>query len=82
MTMFKDLEIGATFDFIGPDPRLTSFYRRCVKLSSRTYTPVDGEDTPRPMRVGSVKCEVYHVEPPAPDFKATRHAAVIRSVLA
>ena len=61
MTKFRDLNIGDQFDFIGPDRMLNSFYARCVKLSARTYTEADGENEPRPMRVGSINVEVFHV---------------------
>jgi hypothetical protein len=62
MTKFRDLQIGDTFDFVGPVAMYNSYFARCVKLSARTYTPAEGEHTPEPMRVGSINCEVYHVE--------------------
>ena len=65
MTKFRNLSIGDTFDFIGPEPMFNSYSRRCVKLSERAYTPVDGEDAPVPIRVGSINVQVYHVEPKA-----------------
>lgn len=60
---FRDLAKGDTFDFIDDvNPLRNSYYRRCVKLSARTYTPVEGEDAPRPLRVGTINCQVFHVE--------------------
>ena len=58
---FRDLSIGDKFDFIGPKPGYNSYFRRCVKLSTRTYTEVEGEGEPRPMRVGSINVKVFHV---------------------
>lgn len=60
---FSDLSIGETFDFIDDEhPTWNSFYKRCVKLTTRTYTTVEGEGEPRPMRVGSINAKVYHVK--------------------
>jgi len=57
---FKDLSIGDTFDFIGPDRMMNSFYARCRKLSARKY-----EWEENGIRylgsVGSIKASVYHV---------------------
>ena len=59
---FRELSVGDTFDFINDDNRMmNSFYARCVKLSARTYTVVEGEGEPRHMRVGSINTTVYHV---------------------
>lgn len=64
MTQFRDLAIGDTFDWIADtDTRMfKSYFKRCVKLSARTYTAVEGETEPRPMPVGSINAEVFHVE--------------------
>jgi hypothetical protein len=62
MTTFKELAIGDTFDFISPNRTLNSYFRRCVKLSARTYTPVEGEDEPTALRIGSIHAQVYHVK--------------------
>lgn len=59
---FRDLGVGQSFDFIGPDPTLNSFYARCVKLSTRTYAALPSDGDVPPMEVGSINCEVYHVE--------------------
>jgi hypothetical protein len=61
MTKFRELNVGDTFDFISPDRMLNSYFRRCVKTGTRTYTPVEGEDAPAPIRVGSINANVYHV---------------------
>ena len=57
---FRDLSIGDTFDFISPNQMLNSFYLRCTKTSTRTYT--DEEETRH--RVGSINAEVYNVRVP------------------
>jgi hypothetical protein len=65
---FRDLQIGDTFDFIGPDNMLNSFYSRCTKISSRKYrweNPIQCSLSPAKYletRVGSINVEVYHVE--------------------
>jgi hypothetical protein len=61
MTKFRDLAVGDTFDWVGPIYRFNTFFARCVKLSARTYTEVEGEGSPEPMRVGSINAEVFHV---------------------
>lgn len=63
MTKFRELEIGDMFDFIGPNRMLNSYHTRCIKLSPRTYGPIDGDDHDK-MRVGSINAEVYHVQKP------------------
>lgn len=57
-TPFRDLATGDSFDFVGPDWKFNTFYRRCVKLSARKYKDDDG----REHEVGTVDCKVYHVE--------------------
>ena len=54
---FRDLAIGDTFDFIGPDRMFNSFYARCCKVSSRGYR----DDKLNRYQVGTVDCEVFHV---------------------
>lgn len=54
---FRDLNINDTFDFIGPDRMLNSFYLRCVKVGSRKYN----DENNGSHRVGSIDCEVFHV---------------------
>lgn len=55
--LFRDLAIGASFDFINDaDPMLTSFYLRCHKISARKYRDEHGQEH----QVGSVDCVVYH----------------------
>lgn len=56
---FKDLPVGSSFDFI--DDRAVgynSFFLRCRKLSARKYQDSSGTVH----RVGSVQCNVFHVE--------------------
>lgn len=66
MTKFKELNIGDTFDFIGPD-RSNSFFNRCTKTSERKYqwdNPVRCSLSPSEhleTRVGTVNVEVFHV---------------------
>lgn len=55
--LFRDLKIGQSFDWIGPDRMLNSFYLRCVKTGPRTYVDERG----RAHRVGSVNAKVYHI---------------------
>ena len=64
---FRDLKVGDTFDFVSPDRMVNSFYARCVKLSARTYTQVEGENKPTPMRVGTINVNVYHIGRKAKD---------------
>ena len=63
MTKFRDLRNGQSFDFIGPDQMLNSYFERCVKVSARCYVAEhgDGRGEPSVMQVGSVNVEVYHV---------------------
>lgn len=61
VTRFRDLAIGQTFDFINDNNRMwNSFYRRCIKTSTRKYQTIDGEPVMQ-LRVGSVNAKVYHV---------------------
>jgi hypothetical protein len=61
MTQFRDLNKGATFDFIGPD-RFNSYFRKCLKVSARSYIDVEDQGNPVTiMRVGSINAEVFHV---------------------
>jgi hypothetical protein len=59
MTMFRDLPIGQTFDFIGPFGHANSFYARCVKVSNRKYAEVARPEVV--YTVGTIKVQVYHV---------------------
>ncbi len=59
---FRDLRVGQTFDFVGPDRIMNSFYDRCMKLSERKYSPMEGAARNKTMRVGSITCEVYNVK--------------------
>jgi hypothetical protein len=55
---FRDLAEQQTFDFINDaEPRLTSFWERCVKTGPRTYASVD---TGVRYRVGSIDAQVFH----------------------
>jgi hypothetical protein len=57
---FKDLAVGDTFDFIDDNNRMhTSFYKRCVKVSDNKYRSLADVAT---YRVGTIKCNVFHVE--------------------
>ena len=57
---FAQLSIGDTFDFIDMSrPMFNSFYRRCVKTSTRKYETIDAPVMQ--CRVGSVSARVYHV---------------------
>ncbi len=57
---FRDLKIGDTFDFISPDRMLNSFYERCRKVSARCYR----DDKRNRYEVGTINCDVYHVNEP------------------
>ena len=59
--LFRDLNIGQTFDFIGPNLCHNSFWKRCRKISSREYREID------PLseivhRVGSTCAKIFHVK--------------------
>ena len=64
MTKFRDLRNGQTFDFISDDHRFNSYFECCVKVSARCYVAEegDGRGEPSVMRVGTINCEVYHVQ--------------------
>lgn len=55
---FKDLPIGAEFDFIDRERiHLVSFWKRCRKVSARCY-----RDTQRVRyQVGSINVEVFNI---------------------
>jgi hypothetical protein len=62
-TLFRDLQVGDSFDFIGQVRRFGSFYERCTKVAPRTYTWFHPErHGVIRSRVGSINCKVYHVE--------------------
>ena len=58
--LFKDLNIGDSFDFISPNIGYNSFFHTCTKLSPRKYTWEIEEET-FDSQVGSINVEVYHV---------------------
>jgi hypothetical protein len=55
---FRDLDLLDSFDFVGPDRLLNSFYLRCIKTGPRTYN----DETGVRHRVGSINATVYHVD--------------------
>jgi hypothetical protein len=73
---FRELAIGQTFDFIGPD-RYNSFYEPCKKISTRKYKYPTGKPKPFDFyiaSVGSLDAEVFNVgreypEPPISDAR-------------
>jgi hypothetical protein len=69
---FIDLKIGDSFDFVGPDPMLVTFHKRCVKVSDRTYRDIDG----REHEVGTRAVPVFNV---AAAVQETSHRDRIRS---
>jgi hypothetical protein len=64
---FKELSIGQGFDWINPDSRANSFFKRCTKVSPRRYIDSDGISH----RVGRTCARVYHVEPMATNLPAS-----------
>jgi hypothetical protein len=54
---FREIQVGQTFDFIGPIAMFNSFYKRVIKTSTRKYEDQDGTR----YEVGSINCEVHHV---------------------
>jgi hypothetical protein len=55
---FRQLPIGATFDFNAPD-RVSTFTCRCIKISARRYKALP----PHPqhvLHVGTINVPVYH----------------------
>lgn len=61
MARFKELHLGDTFDFIGPDRDRNSFFDRCIKIGARTYRSVENRHDVM-HHVGSINCEVFHIE--------------------
>lgn len=61
-SQFRDLKVGDTFDFVD-DSNITfnSFYDRCVKTSTRCYSPLEGKLKDMKLRVGSINATVHHV---------------------
>lgn len=54
---FKELQIGAEFDWIDDaNPTWNSFYLRCTKISARKYSDTNGVVH----RVGCINAVVYH----------------------
>lgn len=65
-TIFADLVIGDTFDFIRDGAHDNSFYATCRKVSPRCYeyssnSDAFGEARIVRNRIGSVRAKVYHV---------------------
>lgn len=60
---FKELTIGQSFDFIGPDRMRNHFFHRCEKISARKYRDEYGIDH----AVGTISCNVYHVRQTLPN---------------
>lgn len=69
MPRFRELKIGDTFDFISPEIGYNSFFKTCTKISARKYR-TEGDVRLSPKRcikevheytVGSIDCQVYHV---------------------
>jgi len=59
-TQFKTLNIGDTFDFIGPEQNgCISFFERCQKISKRKYRAIP---TGAHYTIGRVTCKVYNVK--------------------
>ena len=59
-TQFKDVPIGAKFDFVSGHYS-DSFFNTCTKISPTSYTWESMGATFK-SRVGSPKVDVYHVE--------------------
>jgi hypothetical protein len=59
---FRDLAIGQSFDFIGPDRMLNSFYSTCRKISARIYEWQLDDGRWKQGCVGSLDANVYHVD--------------------
>jgi hypothetical protein len=55
-TKFRDIQVGKWFDFISGS-MYDSFFRRCVKTSSRAYIDSEGVR----YQVGTINAAVYHV---------------------
>ena len=54
---FRDLPIGATFDWIDDNAPFTSFYDPCEKISTRRYRSLR---TGLVMAVGTINVIVHH----------------------
>jgi hypothetical protein len=64
MTKFRDLKIGETFDWMGPNQMHNSFFKCCRKISDRKYVavlPTGDMSNEGPMSVGTINAKVYHV---------------------
>jgi hypothetical protein len=60
--LFRDLDVGATFDFIDDRrPHFNSFLHRCTKVSARKYKWLTVHGWYE-SRVGTINVEVFHVE--------------------
>lgn len=56
---FKDLPVGATFDFVDDSkPGYNSFFDRCKKVSARKYV---SERTGTSFLVQTIRAKVFHV---------------------
>jgi|SRR5216684_2008420 len=62
VTVFKELSVGDTFDFVSPDIGMNSFYRKCRKISAKRYR----DDAYIVHSVGSGFARVYHVNEALP----------------
>jgi len=59
---FKQLAVGATFDFVSGNARLDSYCVPCQKISARKYRSLPViNDTHHTMQVGTISVMVYHV---------------------
>jgi hypothetical protein len=60
---FRDLPIGATFDFVPPDhvPGSVSFFDRCQKTSARIYQSLRLPKA-TPYLIGTINVAVHHVD--------------------
>jgi hypothetical protein len=62
---FKELKIGQTFDWVNPAVRHNSFFKRCRKVSDRSYVvllPYGDMSNEGLIKVGSINAEVFNVE--------------------
>lgn len=61
---FRAVLIGETFDWIDDTSAFkNSYYERCVKVSSRCYSPLSNPMVK--MQVGSINAVVFHHQPKA-----------------
>lgn len=58
---FRELQVGQTFDFVSPNGNSNSFFRPCMKTSTRKYRTIGGGPI-QAYTVGSINVEVYHVD--------------------